>query len=219
LSSIIKLAASLLLLTASALAAPLDVSRIASAVDDKYNHLKTLQSDFSETYRGVGADRTETGTLLLKKPGKMRWEYRSPKEKLFVSDGRDVWFWVPGDKQVQRSQLKHLEDLRSPIGFLLGKTKLERELRGLSEALDVTPLESGDHMLRGVPQNMTGQVNQVILEITPESWIRRILIEAVDGSVTDFRFNNQRANVDLPDSQFRFSPPPGIAVVDGDLAP
>jgi outer membrane lipoprotein carrier protein len=74
-------------------------------------------------------------------------------------------------------------------------------------------------MLRGVPQNMTGQVNQVILEITPESWIRRILIEAVDGSVTDFRFNNQRANVDLPDSQFRFSPPPGIAVVDGDLAP
>jgi outer membrane lipoprotein carrier protein len=214
-SSIIKLAAALLFL--ASIASPADVSQIASAVDDKYNHIKTLQSDFTEIYRGAGSDRSETGTLWLKKPGKMRWEYRSPKEKLFVSDGRDVWFWVPGDKQVQRSQLKHLEDLRSPIGFLLGKTKLEKELRGLSEAPDVTPLESGDHVLRGVPQTMAGRVNQVVLEITAESWIRRIEIEAVDGSVTEFRFNNQRANVDIAEEKFKFSPPPGIAVVDGEL--
>jgi outer membrane lipoprotein carrier protein len=214
-SSIIKLAAALLSL--ASIAYPADVSQIASAVDDKYNHIKTLQSDFTEIYRGAGSDRSETGTLWLKKPGKMRWEYRSPKEKLFVSDGRDVWFWVPGDKQVQRSQLKHLEDLRSPIGFLLGKTKLEKELRGLSEAPDVTPLESGDHVLRGVPLTMAGRVNQVVLEITPESWIRRIEIEAVDGSVTEFRFNNQRANVEIAEEKFKFSPPPGIAVVDGEL--
>jgi outer membrane lipoprotein carrier protein len=215
--SITRLASLLLLGVSLARAAPNDVSRIASSVDDKYNHLKTLQADFSEIYRGNGSDRSETGTLWLKKPGKMRWEYRSPKEKLFVSDGRDVWFYVPGDKQVERSQLKHLEDLRSPVAFLLGKTRLEKELRGLSDAPDVTPLESGDRVLRGVPQAMADRVSEVVLEITPGSLIRRILIEEVDGSVTDFRFNNQRANVDIGEEKFRFSPPPGVAVIDGEL--
>jgi outer membrane lipoprotein carrier protein len=199
------------------LAVAADISQIASAVDAKYNHLRTLQSDFTEIYRGAGSERSEAGTLWLKKPGKMRWEYRSPKEKLFVSDGRDVWFYVPGDRQVERSQLKNLEDLRSPIGFLLGKTRLEKELRGLSEAPDVAPLESGDRVLRGVPQAQIGQVSEVILEITPESWIRRLLIEEIDGSVTDFRFNDQRANVDIADEKFRFTPPPGVVVTEGDL--
>jgi outer membrane lipoprotein carrier protein len=194
-----------------------DVSSTARAVDDKYNHLKTLQADFSETYQGAGAQRTESGTLLLKKPGKMRWDYRSPKEKLFVSNGKDVWFWVPGDRQVQRTQLKHLEDLRSPIGFLLGKTRLEKELRGLSDAPDVPVLESGNRVLRGVPQMLANRVSQVILEITPQDWIRRIVIEEVDGSVTEYRFTNQRANREISDERFGFQPPPGVEVIEGEL--
>jgi len=194
-----------------------DVSSTARAVDDKYNHLKTLQADFREIYRGAGTERTESGTLLLKKPGKMRWEYRSPKEKLFVSDGKDVWFWVPGERQVRRSQLKRLEDLRSPIGFLLGKTKLEKELRGLSEAPDVAPLASGDEVLRGVPQALADRVSEVVLEITPDDWIRRIVIDEVDGSVTEYRFSNQKANAEIPDERFRFQTPPGVEVIDGEL--
>src|SRR5262245_43097574 len=71
-----------------------DVLPMAHAVDEHYNHLRSLQSDFTETYRGAGADRIESGTLWLKKPRKMRWEYRSPKEKLFVSDGKAVWFYM-----------------------------------------------------------------------------------------------------------------------------
>ena len=64
-----------------------DIRQLARAVDDHYNHLRSLQSDFTEIYRGDGPERVESGTLWLKKPRKMRWEYRSPKEKLFVSDG------------------------------------------------------------------------------------------------------------------------------------
>src|SRR3954469_22127252 len=113
-----------------------DVKAIAAAVDAHYNHLRTLEAEFTELYRGSGMERTESGTLWLKKPGKMRWEYRSPREKLFVSDGKTAWFYVPEDRQARKTAAKKLDDIRSPLAFLLGKTKLEKELRGLSIAPD-----------------------------------------------------------------------------------
>src|SRR5580692_3898268 len=134
-----------------------DVHSIAQGVDEHYNHLRTLQAEFTEVYRGSGMERTEAGTLWLakgglKKPGKMRWEYRSPREKLFVSNGKDAWFYVPSDRQARRTEARKLDDIRSPLAFLLGKSKLEKELQGLSLAPDATPEAAGDIVLRGVPQ-------------------------------------------------------------------
>ena len=196
-----------------------DVHAIAHAVDERYNHLRSLQAEFTEIYRGAGMERTESGILWLKKPGKMRWEYRSPREKLFLSDGKDAWFYVPGERQVRRTPVKKLEDLRSPLAFLLGKTKLEKELQALSIAPDLAPLAAGDVVLRGVPKTLADRVSQVLLEITPEHWISRILVEEVDGSNTEYRFNNQKENVDVPDQRFRFVVPEGVEVIDGEIGP
>src|SRR4029077_19769210 len=101
----------LTVLPAVAASPAVDVHAIAQAVDNRYNHLRTLQAEFTETYEGAGIERTESGSLWLKKPGKMRWEYRSPKEKLFLSDGKDAWFYLPGDRQVRRTSVKKLDDL------------------------------------------------------------------------------------------------------------
>src|SRR5579862_9887723 len=211
-ATVLMLAASI-----SLAAQAFDVHAASQAVDERYNHLHTLQTDFTEIYRGAGMERTESGTLWLKKPGKMRWEYRSPRDKLFLSDGKDAWFYVPGERQVRRTAVKKLDDLRSPLAFLLGKTKLEKELQGLSVAPDVTPLATGDVVLRGVPKSLADRVSQVLLEITPEHWIRRILIEEVDGSVTEYRFNSYRENVEVADRQFQFVLPDGVEVIDGEL--
>jgi outer membrane lipoprotein carrier protein len=220
LNSILRNFVVLGLATAISTASPAaDVHAIAHAVDERYNHLRSLQAEFTEIYRGAGMERTESGTLWLKKPGKMRWEYRSPREKLFLSDGKDAWFYVPGERQARRTAVKKLEDLRSPLAFLLGKTKLEKELQGLSFAPDVAPLAAGDAVLRGVPKSLAERVSQVLLEITPEHWISRILIEEVDGSVTEYRFTNQRENVAVEDQRFQFAVPDGVEVIDGELAP
>jgi outer membrane lipoprotein carrier protein len=207
----------LALLPAVAANPTLDVHAIAQAVDNRYNHLQTLQAEFTETSRGAGIERTESGSLWLKKPGKMRWEYRSPKEKLFLSDGKDAWFYLPGDRQVRRSSVKKLDDLRSPLGFLLGKTRLEKELDGLSAAPDVTPTTAGNVVLRGVPKAMADRVNEVVLEITPDYHIARIQFEEADESVTEYRFSEQKENAGIADQLFRFSPPAGVEVVDGDF--
>ncbi len=195
----------------------LDVHALARAVDEHYNRLRTLQAEFTEIYRGSGIERTESGTLWLKKPGKMRWEYRSPREKLFLSDGKDAWFYLPGDRQVRKTPVRKLDDLRSPLGFLLGKTRLEKELHGLSAAPDVAPLNEGDMVLRGVPKTMADRINQVLLEITPADQIARIAIEEVDGSITEYRFINQKENVEVANQRFRFVPPPGTEMVGGDF--
>jgi outer membrane lipoprotein carrier protein len=203
-------------LVSAASSAP-DVHAVVQAVDERYNHLHTLQADFAEIYRGAGMERSESGTLWLEKPGKMRWEYRSPRDKLFLSDGKDAWFYIPGERQVRRTAVKKLDDLRSPLAFLLGKTKLEKELQGLSLAPDVAPLAAGDVVLRGVPKSLADRVSQVLLEITPEQWISRIIIEEVDGSVTEYRFTNQREDVAVPDQRFQFVVPDGVEVIDGEL--
>ena len=196
-----------------------DVRTVAHDVDEHYNHLRTLQAEFTETYRGSGMERTEAGTLWLKKPGKMRWEYRSPREKLFVSDGHDAWFYVPDDRQARKTPVRNLDDLRSPLALLLGKTKLEKELRGLSLAPDVTPLDSADMVLRGVPQALADRVSEILLEITPDDRISRIVINEVDGSVTEYRFNQQKENGQISDSRFQFTPPVGTETVEGALGP
>jgi outer membrane lipoprotein carrier protein len=207
----------LLLSLAAASAQGADVKAIASAVDAHYNHLRTLQAEFTELYRGSGMERTESGTLWLKKPGKMRWEYRSPKEKLFVSDGKTAWFYVPEDRQARKSSAKKLEDLRSPLAFLLGKTKLEKELRGLSLAPDIEPLASGDVVLRGVPKGLEDQISEIVLEVTPDNRIARLIMQEVDGASTEYRFSDQQEDVNIQDARFGFKPPAETEIVENEV--
>jgi len=194
-----------------------DVKVLAAAVDAHYNHLRSLEAEFTEVYRGSGIDRTESGTLWLKKPGKMRWEYRSPREKLFVSDGKDAWFYVPEDRQARKESAKKLEDVRSPLAFLLGKTKLEKELRGLSAAPDVEALGAGDVVLRGVPAALGDQISEIVLEVTPEGRIMRLIVQGVDGASTEYRFAEQKEDVAIADGRFQFKAPAGTEVVEGGL--
>jgi outer membrane lipoprotein carrier protein len=221
----IHLVAVVLLFLAPPLAgAGADGHSVAVAVDEHYNHLHTLQAEFTEVYRGAGMARTESGTLWLekgglKKPGKMRWEYRSPREKLFVSDGKDAWFYVPDDRQARRTDARKLDDVRSPLAFLLGKSKLEKELQGLSLAPDVTPGGAGNVVLRGVPGALAGRVSEILLEVTPDHRIVRIVINEADGSATEYKFSGEKENAAMADGRFHFTPPPGTEAVEGEVGP
>jgi len=197
------------------LAAQSDVHAIAETVDQRYNHMQTLQAQFTESYAGAGMKRTESGTLELKKPGRMRWDYSEPRPKMFVTDGTVAWFYVPGERQARRTPVKQIEDLRSPLRYLLGKTKLEKEFVGLAVASDAKPANAGDIVLRGVPKGMHERVSQTLLEVTPDGLITRIVVEEMDGSVTEFRFLQQKENVQVSEQRFKFAPPAGVEVVQG----
>jgi outer membrane lipoprotein carrier protein len=179
-------------------------------VDDHYNHLNSLRAHYTERYSGMGMDRTEEGTLLLKKPGRMRWNYAAPVGKVFVLDGKFAWFYTPGDAQATRVPAKQLDDLRSPLRFLLGHTQLKKEL----ENLTVTPDGSGLR-ISGVPKGMEQRVKLLSLWVTTAGAIERMRLEEVDGAVTEFAFSDMKENVPVKDSDFAFVPPAGVTVVEG----
>jgi len=204
-----------ILLAATPMAAQADVHAVADKVDQRYNHMQTLEAQFAESYSGAGMTRKESGTLLLKKPGRMRWDYDEPHPKMFLTDGSTAWFYVPGEKQVRRTPVKQVEDLRSPLRYLLGKSKLEKEFVGLTIVTDAKPVNGGDIVLRGEPKGIEERVSETLLEVTPDGMITRIVVEGTDGSVTEFRFLQQKENVQIADTRFKFVPPPGVEVVAG----
>ena len=182
---------------------------LTQRVDRHYNSLKSLKADFTESYEGLGRTRTESGTLLLQKPGRMRWDYSRPAGKLFLLDGKYAWFYSKGDPQVQRIEAKKLDDLRSPLRFLLGHTQLEKEIDHLAQA----PAPNGQFNLTGIPHNQENRIQRLTLTVTAEGTITGIEIQETDGAITRFTFTAEQPNAPIPPSTFRFIPPPGIPVV------
>lgn len=183
---------------------------ILRRVDDHYNRLSSLKARYSEQYSGMGMTKTETGTLVLKKPGRMRWSYDDPAGKVFVLDGKYAWFYTPGDAQAQRVPAKELDDLRSPLRFLLGHTQLKKELNDLA----VTPEDTG-FRITGVPKGMEQRVKLLTLDVTAAGVIEKMRIEEVGGAVTEFTFSNMEENVPVKTSDFVFTPPVGVTIVKG----
>jgi outer membrane lipoprotein carrier protein len=187
-------------------------SPLLKLVDDHYNHLKSLRTQYTEHYAGMGMSRTESGTLTLKKPGRMLWQYDDPPGKVFVLDGKFAWFYTPGDAQAQRIPARQMDDLRTPLRFLLGHTQLQKELDNLT----ITPIpNTPDFRIAGVPKGMANRVKTLSLDVTPTGQITAMRVEELDGSLTEFTFTNMHEDIPVPDADFIFSPPPGVAIVNG----
>ena len=200
-----------LLLPGFARAQSLSVKELASRVDHHYNALHSLQINFTQHFQGMGMDRRESGVLLLKKSGRMRWTYSNPAGKLFILDGHNAYFYSPGQATAQRVPAKELSDLRSPLSLLLGHTKLEKELHGLA----MEPAANGLYTLTGVPKGMENRVASLTLTVTPDGVIHSMEVDETDGVRNTFHFSNARPNAPAPDSAFVFTPPAGVQVVEG----
>ena len=192
---------------------PVSAHDLAARIDSHYNRLRSFRATFHQSYTGMGIHRDESGTLLLRKPGRMRWSYSSGK--LFVLDGRNAISYTPGDAQAQRLPAKQMDDLRSPLRFLLGHTQLEKELDHIAVSS-----ANGAMTISGVPRFSDGSGSQRIAKITltanPQTGsIGALTIDEIDGSSTAFTFGDVQENVPATDADFRFTPPAGVTIVDG----
>jgi outer membrane lipoprotein carrier protein len=201
-----------ILVAAQLLAAVADpkTETLLKRVEHRYNSNITLTVRFSETYSGPGrAARTETGTLYLLKPGKMRWEYTSPPGKLFVSDGKNVYLYLPGSNRVQKMGLKATDDMRAPLAFLLGKLNFEREFNNLQARTD-----AGGTVIAAEPKSANLPYTKVEFVLSPNLEIRKLHVVGQDQSVLDFSFDDERLNPAFSAGLFQFKAPAGAEVVE-----
>ena len=199
-----------LFLALPVLAASQDTRDLLRTIENRYNHAQSLTLSFSETYSGSRRPvQSEAGTLYLRKPGRMRWEYSQPAGKLFVSDGKDVYVYTPGDTHAEKSALKVSDDMRAPLAFLLGKLDFDREFKSFG----TTPDPTGT-WIAATPKSANLAYTKVEFLATPVGEIRKLRITGQDSSRLEFAFSGERVNAPVAPNLFVFQPPAGIPIVN-----
>ena len=198
------------LLAVSAFAADPKLDALLKGVETRYNRTKTLQVLFQEDYTraGEGHRPTESGILMLRKPGRMRWAYNQPKGKLWISDNKNVWLWLPDENRVERMKLEESDDMRVPLAFLLGKLYFDKEFRDLK-----SQPEGADTRITGAPKTDNLPYSEVQFVVTPDYRIRLVKVSGLDKSITEFHFDQERLDPKLDDKLFQFQVPKGADLV------
>ena len=187
-----------------------DTTELLKAVEARYNRAQTVQVLFEQTFTAQNRpQRTEAGELSLRKPGRMRWQYMVPQGKLFVSDGKQIYLYTPATNRVEKMQVKESDDLRAPLGFLLGKLDFWRDFQKFTSRAEGT-----DVRITAEPKSNRSPYSQVEFVVTPAREIRYLKVIGQDRSVMEFRFTKEKLNPPLAESLFRFETPPGAEVVE-----
>jgi outer membrane lipoprotein carrier protein len=198
------------LLSLPAVGAESPLDRLLTGVERHYNGAQTLAVDFSETYSILGrSKRPESGTLVLRKPGKMRWTYHQPPGKLFISDGKEVFLYTAEDHRAEKSTLKASDDMRAPMAFLLGKLNFRKEFKKFE-----TRGGDGGMWLECEAANDRVPYEKVSMLIAPDDSIKQLHITGRDQSELEFTFSNEVLNPKVSAAEFQFTPPPGTEIVD-----
>jgi outer membrane lipoprotein carrier protein len=222
----------LLFLTVSPAA---DGKAIVSRFESRYRAAHTLQAAFLERYTENGrVVRVEAGVAYFRRPGKMRWEYQAPEKNLFLVDGKTAWFYVPADHTATRVPAKVSTDWRTPLALLAGEMRVSRVCAKVEAVADEKIETPGDAVLRcelrgpaAQPQNPSASESSKpgresveaaffeIVEATGE--LVRVTVTDAGGVGIEFHFTDWRADPPVDDSLFHFHPPPGVAIVNGEL--
>jgi outer membrane lipoprotein carrier protein len=171
-------------------------------VERYYNSARTLEARFEQRYQAGGRERVESGRLLLRKPGLMRWDYDSGK--VFLSDGKRIWFYQPAANRAEYSGWKDSEDLRAPLAFLLGRLDFGKLFGSVRQ--------EGEEIVAAAKSEKL-PYREVRFVAAVDGSIERVTVFGQDASVMEFRFSSQRRGVPLAAELFRFTAPPGVEIV------
>ncbi|PYP85259.1 MAG: outer membrane lipoprotein carrier protein LolA [Blastocatellia bacterium AA13] len=189
------------------------LSAVIAGLQRKYSRMQSIAADFSQSYIGSdGRSFVERGRLILKRPGKARWDYVEPEKKIFISDGRNIYFYVIGDREALRSSIRESTDPQIPFLFLLGRGDLRRDFSRIEIAGEAA-IRRNDLVLLLVPRKAPEEFRQLLAEVDPESFtVIRLVIFQRNGTRMSFVLSNMRENPSVTNDEFKFNPPAGVKI-------
>ena len=187
---------------------------LGRSIQARYDRIRDFSGSFTHTYVGgvLRKRLVERGTLQVKRPGRMRWTYSWPEEKVFVSDGSQVYSYIPADRQVYVSPMPAEDQATTAALFLSGKGKLDRDFTiAYWDEADAPP---GTYTLRLTPREAERDYDWLTLVVDRETLRIRSLVAADrQGGVSTFAFANLKENTGLADNLFVFKIPRGVDVI------
>jgi outer membrane lipoprotein carrier protein len=185
---------------------------LAKSLQQRYQGIQDFSADFVHSYRG-GALRTQTresGTVSVKKPGRMRWVYTAPEKKEFVADGRKIYSYIPQDRQVIVSDVPADNQATTPALFLAGKGDISRDFT----ASYADGGAAGTLALKLTPRRNEPEYEYFVVNVDPASLqIRGLTTRDRQGGESTLTFSNLKENRGISDKEFAFRIPRGVDVI------
>lgn len=211
--SVLGLVPALLLASVSPTSLPLN--QFIKRVQDSYHDVRAIRADFTQTYDSGGRSRVESGTVVFARGGLMRWDYREPEKKVFLTNKKEVLLYLPEENQLNRSSVKESEDYRIPFRLLLSRLDLHKVFNKFEDANNAFKHPPEDRVILAYPKRAKKiGYKHVVIEFDPQMDIRRLVIVYSDNSVMKFKFSHIDRNPRLSASLFEFTPPPGTQVIN-----
>ena len=185
----------------------------ARALQQKYDRVRDFTADFTHTYEGgvLKKKAEERGTVKIRKPGRMRWDYTTPDKKVFVSDGRKIYSYIPADKQVIVADMPAGDEAATAVLFLAGKGDLTRDFTVSYVSSDETP---ETWALRLEPRRKQRDYDWLVIVVDRATLqIRALTAAEQQGGRSTFAFTNYRENAGVDDKAFEFKMPRGVDVI------
>jgi outer membrane lipoprotein carrier protein len=187
--------------------------QLAARVQQRYDGIRDFEASFVQTYEGglLRTKTTESGTVAIKRPGRMRWVYTRPERKEFVSNGQRIYSYLPSDKQVIVAPMPTGEQT-TPALFLTGRGHLVRDFTASFAPLPGAA--SGLLGLKLVPKRSDPEIEWLLLGVDPQTFqIRQLVATDKQGGRSSFTFSNLKENRNLSDKLFEFQVPRGVDVI------
>jgi outer membrane lipoprotein carrier protein len=188
------------------------VQDVVTRLQNKYHNMEALKANFSQNYqskRFSGGGMTEKGIVYLKKGGLMKWEYREPEKKTFVSDGIFYFYYVPQDKQVVKTPVDSSANQQSPALFLAGRGDFVKDFK--AEWADPRP---GSNLVKLTPIRPQPDFQYLIIQVDPvrDLILRLLVVDSIENR-TEYKFTEIQENPPLQKDFFVFHAPPGTDVI------
>ncbi len=181
-------------------------------IEKKLDGLNSFSADFVQTYRVEALDSliVEKGKLLVLKPGRMRWDYKSPDEKLFICDGEKIYFYVPEDKQVMVGEIDELNEQTAMVSILTGKSSLSKHY-----SCELIEEKEGEYILRFSPlKSDSTRYQRFLMNVTTEKLlVTRLAYFDNAGNLNEIKFTDIKINKNIKEKLFEFKVPKGVEVI------
>ena len=188
----------------------------AAKVQSYYSKIKDYKGSFKHIYvkRYHGEQKPRYGYLWVKKPGMMYWRYDAPHKRHFVCDGKKIWIYTPGDKQVLWRRVKRSQ-LPSAVKFLFGSGQLLSEF--FVKRLPKSKYGGkGKVVLKLKPIKPTSHYAHILFVLKPQGQMAKVtetLVYDSLGNKNHYIFKNTKLNTRIQAKRFKFKPPKGVRVI------